>query len=74
MNKLENGKLIPQTQEEINADIVRNNIEKINLDAKVKKAKKLSNIYDRWPTDLDLIEDILNRGVQAVKTDYNKIK
>ena len=62
------------TSQEIEARAIEEAAAATQLIASTANEKRLKALGDKWPDAFDLIDDVLNRGINAVKTERDAIK
>lgn len=72
--KLVNGEEIEMTAEEISARQAETEAWAIAKIARDKLIKRQEALAAKWPDAFDLLDDILERGTEPVKTERNQIK
>ena len=73
-NKLVNGEVVPMTAEEITQRQSEEAAWVIKKAKDDKLAKRQAALATKWPDAFSLLDDILERGIDTVKTERNALK
>lgn len=73
-NKLVNGEIVPMSPQEIAERQAEEAAFELAKSARDKLEKRNKALAAKWPDPFDLLDDILERGINAVKTERNEIK
>jgi len=73
-NKLVNGETVPMSAEEIAARQSEETSWATERAADIASRARKAALYSKWPDPFALLDDILERGIDAVKQERNTIK